>query len=297
LLIDETTGRAAPGRAWSQGLHQLVELKEGARNSQSNSTVTQITFQRFFPRYLRLAGASGTLGEAASELRTLYGLEVVVVPPRTKRRVTQHRARLLADSASLWQAVAAATRATHAAGRPVLIGTESVAQSEQLSAVLAGQGLEHKVLNAMQDSNESALIACAGQPGRITVATSMAGRGTDIVLSADVVGRGGLHVILCQHNASARIDRQFLGRAGRHGQPGSVQTLLALDFPLIQRWWPRWWHGLLRRTGFPKVLSWCTVRLAQRIEAFTQRKQRVTLCRATESEDRELTFSRQVFHE
>jgi preprotein translocase subunit SecA len=297
LLIDETTGRAAPGRAWSQGLHQLVELKEGVEGSQSNSTVTQITFQRFFPRYLRLAGASGTLGEAASELRAIYGLDVVVVPPRTKRRVIHHRSRLFADSASLWQAVAAATQAMRAAGRPVLIGTESVAQSEQLSAVLAEQGLEHKVLNARQDSDESALIACAGQAGRITVATSMAGRGTDIVLGAQVVERGGLHVILCQHNASARIDRQFLGRAGRHGQPGSVQTLLALDFPLMQRWWPRWWHWLLRRTGFPQVLSWPTVQFAQRIEAFTQRKQRVTLCRATESEERELTFSRQVFHE
>ncbi|MBC7469833.1 MAG: hypothetical protein H7322_10950 [Ramlibacter sp.] len=296
-LIDETTGRAAPGRAWSQGLHQLVELKEGVAATQSNSTVTQITFQRFFPRYLRLAGASGTLAEARGEFKAVYGLGVVVVAPRTPRRVARLPARLFPDSATLWQAVAASATALGAAGRPVLIGTDSVAQSEALSQVLTKGGLEHQVLNARQDSDESQLIAMAGQPGRITVATSMAGRGTDILLAPAVVILGGLHIILCQHNASARIDRQFLGRAGRQDQPGSTQTLLALDFPLLQRWWPAWWHRLVARLGCPAVLSWPGVRLAQAIESFTQRKQRVTLCRVSECHDRELTFSRQVLHE
>jgi preprotein translocase subunit SecA len=296
-LIDETTGRAAPGRAWSQGLHQFVELKEGLAASQSNCTVTQITFQRFFPRYLRLAGASGTLGEAARELKAVYGLGVVVVPPRTPPRVVREPAALFADSATLWQTVAVRAATVSAAGRPVLIGTDSVAQSEALSRVLAARGLEHRVLNARQDSDESRLIAAAGQPGQITVATSMAGRGTDILLQPSVVEQGGLHVILCQHNASARIDRQFLGRAGRQGQPGSTQTMLALDFPLLQRWWPGWWRGLVAGFGCPALLSHPTVRLAQALESFTQRKQRVTLCRVSESQERELTFSRQVFHE
>ncbi len=294
LLVDETTGRAAPGRAWAQGLQQLVELKEGLAPSQSNSTVTQITFQRFFPRYLRLAGASGTLGEAAAELKAVYGLGVVAVDPRTASRVTRLPARLFSDSQGLWQQVAASAAAIRSAGRPVLIGTDSVAQSEALSQVLTAHGLEHRVLNARQDGDESRLIAAAGGRGRITVATSMAGRGTDILLQEEVVQLGGLHVILCQHNASPRIDRQFLGRAGRQGQLGSTQAMLALDFPLLQRWWPAWWRRWLARLGCPPVLSAATVRLAQLRESFTQRKQRVTLSRVSESQERELTFSRQL---
>ena len=230
LLIDESTGRAAPGRAWSQGLHQLVELKEGIAVSQENSTVTQITFQRFFPRYLRLAGTSGTLAEARRELKQVYRLEVLKLAPRLPRRVRRGPDRHFPDSGSLWQAVAARAAAMHEAGRAVLIGTDSVAQSEALSAVLASRGLDHQVLNARQDANENALIATAGRPGRITVATSMAGRGADILLEPEVLERGGLHVILCQHNVSARIDRQFLGRAGRQGQPGSTGSPAGAGF-------------------------------------------------------------------
>ncbi|MBC7729984.1 MAG: preprotein translocase subunit SecA, partial [Microbacteriaceae bacterium] len=297
LLVDETTGRAAPGRAWSQGLHQLVESKEGVSTSQPNSTVTQITFQRFFPRYLRLAGASGTLGEAAGELKTVYGLSIGVVAPRLPRQVHRLAPRLFPDSAALWEAVADSAQAARSAGRAVLIGTDSVARSEALSKVLTQRGLPHQVLNARQDSEESSLIAAAGASGCVTVATSMAGRGTDILLSQEAVAQGGLHVILCQHNASSRIDRQFLGRAGRQGQPGSTQTLLALDFPLLRRWCPSWWCSTVRRLGCPQVLSWPTVRVVQALEAFTQKKQRVTLCRVSESQERDLTFSRQAFHE
>ena len=293
LLIDETTGRAAPGRAWSQGLHQMVELKEELALSQSNSTVTQITFQRFFPRYLRLAGASGTLGEATGELKTVYGLGVVVVAPRTPARITRVPARLFPDSRTLWHEVAARAAGIRSSGRPLLIGTDSVAQSEALSRVLAQAGLAHQVLNARQDADESRLIETAGAPGRITVATSMAGRGTDILLGPAALENGGLYVILCQHNASARIDRQFLGRMGRQGQPGSTEKLLALDFPLLQRWWPGWWLRLVARLGCPPLLSYATVRLAQARQSFTQKKQRVTLCRMSESQERELTFSRQ----
>ena len=274
-LIDETTGRAAPGRAWSQGLHQLVELKEDLRPTQSNSTVTQITFQRFFPRYLRLAGASGTLGEARRELKAVYGLGVVLVPPRAPPRVARWPSRVFPDSNQLWQAVADSVAAVRESGRPVLVGTDSVAQSEALSAVLTARGLTHRVLNAKQDQDESELIAAAGEAGRITVATSMAGRGTDILLAPEVVAMGGLHVILCQHNASSRIDRQFAGRAGRQGQAGSSQALLA-------------------RLGCPALLCRATVRLAQQGESFTQRKQRVTLSRVSATQDRELTFSRQL---
>jgi preprotein translocase subunit SecA len=293
-LIDETTGRPAAGRAWSSGLHQLVEWKEGVAATRRNATVTQITFQRFFPRYLRLAGASGTLGEARSELRQVYGLRVEVIPPRTPPRVEHRPPRLLPDSEALWNAVAHEASRERALGRAVLIGTETVAQSEALSACLAAQGLEHRVLNARQDRDESDLIAAAGQPGQVTVATSMAGRGTDIGCHPDVLQRGGLHVILCQVNASARIDRQFLGRAGRQGQPGSVQRLAALDFALFQKWWPAWWLRRLSGGTASPMLANITVGLAQRRESFTQRKQRVKLCQVAAFEERDLTFSRQV---
>ncbi|MCY7318855.1 MAG: hypothetical protein LH617_09030 [Ramlibacter sp.] len=297
LLIDETTGRAAVGRAWSRGLHQLVELKEGVAATRRNSTVNQITFQRFFPRYLRLAGASGTLAEAAGEFRQVYRLGVVRIPPRTAPRVTRSPARLYGDSAGLWQAVADEAATVAATGRPVLIGTGTVAQSQALSQVLQGRGLPHQVLNARQDQGESELIGQAGRAGAITVATSMAGRGTDIVLEPSVVDRGGLHVILCQLNASARIDRQFLGRAGRQGQPGSTAVMIAADFPLLQQWCPRYWMETLLRFGGPPVLLGATVRLVQTAESLTQKKQRVTLCHVAEAEHRELTFSRQMHHE
>jgi len=294
MLVDETTGRAAPGRAWSSGLHQLVEWKEGIAATRRNATMTQTTFQRFFPRYLRLAGASGTLAEARAELRQVYGLDVVVIPRREPSRVKAGPLRLWPESASLWQAVAREAAAVAAQGRAVLVGTETVAQTDALSAVLQAAGQPHQVLHARQDQEESRLIAAAGQAGRITVATSMAGRGTDILCTPEVLERGGLHVILCQVNASARIDRQFLGRAGRQGQPGSVRRMAAADFALLRRWWPAGWLALAARPGAPQVLGKITIAVAQRRESFTARYQRVKLSRIAESQDKDLTFSRQV---
>lgn len=295
-LVDETTGRAAAGRAWSSGLHQLVELKEGVAATRRHATVTQITFQRFFPRYLRLAGASGTLREARRELRQVYGLDVVVIAPRVPSRVRHAPLTLAPDSATLWPLVASEAEAVARAGRAVLVGTETVAQSEALSAVLAQRGLPHRVLHARQDRGESELVAAAGRPGCITVATSMAGRGTDIACAPEVLEQGGLHVILCQLNASARIDRQFAGRAGRQGQPGSVHRVAALDFPLLQRWWPAGWLRWLARRRVPGVVAFATVTLAQARQSFTERNERVKLCRVVAAEERDLTFSRQVQH-
>ena len=296
-LVDETTGRPATGRAWSAGLHQLVELKEGLATTSRNATLTQVSFQRFFPRYLRLAGASGTLREARAELREVYGLALATIAPRTPSQLRHLRQEVLADSACLWERVAQEAAQVAAAGRAVLIGTESVAQSEALSSVLKRHGLPHRVLNARQDRGESELIAAAGGSGRITVATSMAGRGTDIPLDPLVLARGGLHVILCQLNASARIDRQFLGRAGRQGQPGSVQRLLALDAPLLQRWWPPVWLAWLARRKRAGFVVNVTLAYARLRESFTERHERVKLCRMAASEERDLTFSRQVLHE
>lgn len=292
LLVDDTTGRAAPGRAWSRGLHQLVELKEKLAPSVRNSTLTQCTFQRFFVRYLRLAGISGTLRGAGLELRAVYGLRLLRVPPRVPRQVRQVPPRLLPDSQSLWQAVADRAAALVQEGRAVLIGTETVAQSDALAAVLQARGCPAMVLNAREDGEESAIVATAGQPGRVTVATSMAGRGADIAVAPEVLARGGLHVILCQLNASARIDRQFLGRAGRQGQPGSCETMVAQDFALLQRWLPAAWHRCVAAFGYPRPLVSATLWTAQALESYARTQQRVTLARQAEAEERELNFSR-----
>ncbi|HEX2547948.1 MAG TPA: DEAD/DEAH box helicase [Ramlibacter sp.] len=290
LLVDETTGRAAPGRAWSRGLHQLVELKEQLAPTARNSTVTQITFQRFFVRYLRLAGISGTLRGAAGELQAVYGLRTVRVPPRTPRRVRHAGTRVLADAGALWQAVAQRTLEMVAAGRPVLVGTETVAHSEALAAVLRSRGLAPVVLNARQDREENEVIGRAGEAGRVTVATSMAGRGADIAVPPDVQARGGLHVVLCQLNASARIDRQFLGRAGRQGQPGSCEVMVARDFALLQRRLPGPWRAALPK--MPPLVAAASLRVAQGAEALARAQQRVTLARQAEAEERDLNFSR-----
>lgn len=291
-LVDENTGRTSPGRAWSRGLHQLVELKEGVPLTRRNATLTQVTFQRFFIRYLRLAGISGTLRGAGPELRAVYGLGTVRVPPRTPRQVRHEPTRLVADSATLWQEVAARAADLCGAGRAVLVGTESVQQSEALAEVLRARGLDPVVLNARQDQEEGDVIGAAGQPGRLTVATSMAGRGAHISVAPEVLAAGGLHVILCQLNASARIDRQFLGRTGRQGQPGSCEVMVAQDFALLQRWLPAWWHSVTRRFGFRRSFAWASLRAAQWSESSARTKQRVRLSRLAENEERELNFSR-----
>ena len=284
IIVDDHSGRAAPGRVWSRGLQQLIEINEGCVPGTGVETIAQITFQRFFKRYLRLAGMSGTLRGAAGELGAVYGLGVVRIAPRTPPRRSLTPLQLHADSKTLWQAVARRTSAIHGAGRPVLIGTASVAESQQLSQALNAAGLPHALLNARHDQDEAALVARAGDAGRITVATRMAGRGTDIRLGAGVAALGGLHVILCQHNGARRIDRQFSGRAARNGEPGSIDTMLALDGPLFTRWLPRPWLALMQRhTGAPAWLMRLTAALPQRLEERSTRAQR----RALESLDQQ----------
>jgi preprotein translocase subunit SecA len=223
MLIDAVTGRAAPGRVWSQGLHELVALKEGCSAAAHAEPVSQLIYPRFFPRYRHLAGMSGTLADDRRELRRLYGLRVVPVPLRqpSRRRVLPGRSFAGADER--WQAVTRRALSLAAAGRPVLIGTDSVADSHTLAQRLRDAGADVAVLNAAQDALEARTVADAGRAGRITVATNMAGRGTDIALADDARQAGGLHVLSCQHNASRRLDRQLAGRCARQGDPGSVE--------------------------------------------------------------------------
>jgi preprotein translocase subunit SecA len=289
VIVDEATGRLAQGRRWSRGLHQLIELKEGCKATEEQVTAAQITYQRFFARYLRLGGMSGTLCEARSELATVYGLDVVRVALRRLDRRVLLPTRLVRDHTAQWREVAVLARQISGSGRPVLIGTDSVADSDELSSELTRIGLAHQVLNARHDAQEAQIVAAAGKPGRITVATNMAGRGTDIALGTGVAERGGLHVICCQHNASRRIDRQLIGRCARQGDPGSAQTLICVSKPLMTRVFPQW---LLLRVGAglsgPRWLVALLVRLPQWQEERRQRVQRRLLQQQDARTEREL---------
>jgi preprotein translocase subunit SecA len=296
VMIDQTTGRVAPGRVWSRGLHQLLEAKEGCPPSGEMETIAQITYQRFFPRYLRLCGMSGTLAEAQAELRAVYGLRVERVPLRKPCRRISLGTRVFTTREDKWQFVVERVRQMQRAGRPVLIGTDSVADSDQLSIRLAAARLEHQVLNARQDREEAAIVARAGERGRITVTTNMAGRGTDIRLAPGVAERGGLHVICCQHNSSPRIDRQLHGRAARQGDPGSVETVLSLQDGLLARFLP----ALIRRVCLalagssrvlPSGLGRLLVLLPQSVEERRHRAQRKLLLEQDRKSEQRMSFA------
>jgi preprotein translocase subunit SecA len=225
-LLDTLTGRVAVGRVWSRGLQALIELKEGCPASPPTETLAQLSFQGFFRRYWRLGGLSGTLAEARRELASVHGLRVLSLPTRLPSRRETGPTRVFDSSEARWQALVRRATELQQAGRPVLIGTDSVADSERLSWHLSQADVAHAVLNARHDQHEASLIAQAGQAGRITVSTRMAGRGTDITPDARALAAGGLHVIHCQCNESRRMDRQLWGRSARQGQPGSTETWL-----------------------------------------------------------------------
>jgi preprotein translocase subunit SecA len=247
-IVDESTGRAMPDRAWERGLHQMIEAKEALALTGARETLARITYQRLFRRYLRLAGMSGTATEVAAEIGSTYGLSVVRVPLHRPSQRVARGARCFPDCAAKWAAVVEAVeRVAVQEGRPVLVGTRTVRASEELSGLLAARGIEHVVLNAKQDKDEASIIAQAGAVGRVTVATNMAGRGTDIVLGEGAAERGGLHVILTEYHESRRIDRQLFGRSARQGDPGSDEALVALDDELFVTQAPRLVDALARR--------------------------------------------------
>ncbi len=242
-IIDEYTGRILPGRTWEQGLHQLIEAKEGCPLSEHNRTLARITYQRFFRRYLRLSGMTGTAHEVRKEIWAVYALQTITIPTNRPCIRELAPARCCAHTADKWPLVAQEVLRVRDAGRPVLIGTRSVEASEQLAQALTRAGIAHRVLNARQDAGEAEVIAQAGQAGTITVATNMAGRGTDIHLGAGIAERGGLHVVLTEFHDSPRIDRQLIGRCARQGDPGSAVAIVALDDAVLRDhggWLQRW---------------------------------------------------------
>ncbi len=233
VIIDENTGRLMADRSWERGLHQMIELKENCKATGPREHMARLTYQRFFRRYLRLAGMTGTAREVRRELWSIYRLPVHRVPTNKPSRRKDAGQRIYPNQNDKWAAVVCHIHLVQQQGRPVLIGTRSVGDSEHLSALLHGKGIAHQVLNARQDAGEAEIIARAGAKGCITVATNMAGRGTDIPLGAGIAERGGLHVIATERNDARRIDRQLYGRCGRQGDPGSYESILSLDDELL----------------------------------------------------------------
>jgi len=234
-IVDESTGRVMADRSWEHGLHQLIESKEGLVQSRGRETMARMTYQRFFRRYYLLSGLTGTAAEAARELWAVYRLRVRRIPSNRPLRRRRLPDRCLPSAAAKWAAVADAALAITSRGQPVLIGTRSVQASEQIGAELTRRGVAHVVLNARQDAQEADIVAAAGEAGSITVATNMAGRGTDIRLDTQALAAGGLHVILTEFHESRRVDRQLFGRSGRQGEPGTVQAIVSTQDPLFER--------------------------------------------------------------
>jgi preprotein translocase subunit SecA len=229
-IVDESTGRVMPDRSWERGLHQMIEIKESVALTPRRETLARLTYQRLFRRFVHLSGMTGTAAEAAHEIKSVYGLSLARVPLHRPSRRRHLPVSVYPDLPQKWEAVAdVAEHLALGAGRPVLIGTRSVQASEQISAVLTRRGLPHALLNAKQDADEAQVIVGAGQAACVTVATNMAGRGTDIELGPGVEAKGGLHVILTEYHDSRRVDRQLFGRSARQGDAGSCEAIVSLE--------------------------------------------------------------------
>jgi len=233
-IIDEYTGRLMPDRSWERGIHQLIELKEGCEVTRQLESLARITYQRFFRRYLHLCGMTGTASEISWELWMVYGLRVVRIP--TNRPLLRKRlaGRVLPTRDGKYQAILKRVEELTGKGRPVLIGTPSLGASESLSAVFNKAGVAHQVLNAKYDREEAAIVAEAGKARAVTIATNMAGRGTDIKLGEGVREVGGLHVIVSESHDAGRIDRQLAGRCARQGDPGSFEFFYSAEDVLLE---------------------------------------------------------------
>jgi preprotein translocase subunit SecA len=296
VIVDEFTGRQMPQRTWRQGLHQAIEAKEDLPLSDPAETIARLSFQRFFRCFRRLAGMTGTAHEAAFEFWQIYRLPVVSIPTNKPCIRRQLPDRVCLNETIKWQAVAEEVACLHATGCPVLVGTRSVEASERLAARLAGQGLECQILNAVRHKDEAAIVAMAGERGRITIATNMAGRGTDIKLGHEVARLGGLHVLATERHESGRVDRQLFGRAARQGDPGSAQAFVSLEDELVRRHLPTaarralHWTVQTRSRGWSKLAHAAFVLAQQRAQnqAF---KQRQAILRADTWLDESLSFA------
>ena len=234
IIVDEFTGRIMPGRRFSDGLHQAIEAKEGVKVQRESQTLATITFQNYFRMYDKLAGMTGTAKTEEDEFLKIYNLPVVVVPTNKPVRRVDYPDVIPKTKRAKYTAVGKAVAESHATGQPVLIGTTSITQSEELSTILRHLGIEHNVLNAKNHEREAQIVADAGQKGAVTIATNMAGRGTDIKLGEGVEELGGLFIVGTERHESRRIDNQLRGRAGRQGDPGASRFYLSLEDDLLR---------------------------------------------------------------
>lgn len=250
MIVDEFTGRILPGRRYSDGLHQAIEAKEGVKVEKDTQTLATITLQNYFRLYDKLAGMTGTAETEASEFMDIYKLDVVVIPTNKEIIRDDLNDQIYRTKREKYNAVINDIVEKRSAGRPVLVGTTSVQVSETISRLLKVKGIKHEVLNAKQHQREAQIVANAGLPGAVTIATNMAGRGTDIKLGPGVADEGGLHIIGTERHESRRIDRQLRGRSGRQGDPGSSRFYISLEDDLMRLFSSERIASVMQRLGF-----------------------------------------------
>lgn len=295
-IIDENTGRTMPDRSWEAGLHQMVEEKENCEQTGQTETLARISYQTFFKRYCRLSGMTGTAQEVKKEMEKVYDLNIVKVPTNKPVQRIIRPEYIYTDIDAKWRAIIDNIRLEHDKGRPVLVGTRTLKDSELLSELLLSAGLQHQVLNAKQDRDEAEIVARAGKQGQITVATNMAGRGTDIKLDDASLDAGGLHVISCEKNISARIDRQLAGRCGRQGDPGSYEAILSLEDAFVAQRFGRIAKVLAKftdenQTVRPQWLGRSMMAFTQLMSEYYYRQIRNAMMKVDKKRDAMLAFS------
>ena len=246
VIVDESTGRIAEGRKWRTGIHQAIEAKEGLAITAETSETARVTVQDLFLKYDKVAGMTGTVANSGRELKKIYSTPVAIIPTHRPPQRTRLADAVFLSDEQKWAAIVDEIRSFQQSERPVLIGTRSIDKSEGLSQRLGLHNIEHQVLNARHLSREAEIIAQAGRAGRVTVATNMAGRGTDIKLCERALAAGGLHVIVSELHDSARIDRQLIGRCGRQGDPGSFRFFLSFDDDILSA---AFGHKTVKRLG------------------------------------------------
>jgi preprotein translocase subunit SecA len=249
VIVDEFTGRMMDGRRYSEGLHQAIEAKENVKVQAETMTLATITYQNYFRMYDKLSGMTGTAATESEEFHKIYTLEVVVVPTHMPIAREDVDDLIFRTEKAKFNAVVEEIESRHGSSQPVLVGTGSVEASEHLSGMLQRRGVAHEVLNAKQHERESGIIEKAGEPGAVTIATNMAGRGTDIKLGEGVIGVGGLFVLGTERHESRRIDNQLRGRSGRQGDPGMSRFYVSFEDPIMKRFTPEWLPGMLEKMG------------------------------------------------
>lgn len=272
VIVDEKTGRLMPGRSWSYGLHQAIEARAGVPLTDPNRIMARMSFQNYFKLYHRIAGASGTLQNIETEIFFNYRIHTLRIPSRIPPRRRVHPYCAFVSSEARWQAVTQEVKRYHNAGRPVLIGTRSIEDSERLVEALHADGMVCELLNAKNYVAEASIIAAAGESGAVTVATNMAGRGTDIKVTPAVQALGGLVVIMLEPHESARIDWQLFGRTGRQGNPGDVLPFAAADDELLLKHLPRWLRPLNRFLALGLPSNYLITKLIQHAQKRAERR-------------------------